>query len=103
MLRITLTKNPNATTLRVEGRLTGPWVDELERTWRDAADPNNGRVSVDLTDVTFVDEEGKHLLELMYEQGVKLKASGCATRRMVEEIGQSFHRVHPKSTVSSSQ
>jgi anti-anti-sigma regulatory factor len=95
MLKITIEKNPKSTTLRVEGRLTGPWVDELERAWRGiTSDPTDGRVAVDLTDVTFVGEEGKKLLEAMYGQGVKLKASGCATRRLVDEIGYSFNRTH---------
>jgi len=97
MLKITIEKNSRSTTLRVEGRLTGPWVDELERTWRSlTADPADGRVSVDLTDVTFVGEEGKKLLEAMYGEGAKLKASGCVTRRMVEEIEHSFNRTHTK-------
>jgi anti-anti-sigma regulatory factor len=99
MLRITIEKNPRSTTLRVEGRLAGPWVDELKRTWRAViSDPTDGRVSVDLTDVTFVGEEGKKLLEAMYGEGAKLKASGCVTRRLVEEIGHSFNRIHAKSS-----
>lgn len=100
MLKITIEKNSRSTTLRVEGRLTGPWVGELERTWRSVTcDPADGRVSVDLTDVTFVGEEGKNLLEAMYGEGAKLKASGCVTRRLVEEIGHSFSRTHLKHTV----
>jgi anti-anti-sigma regulatory factor len=96
MLKITIEKNSRCTTLRVEGRLTGPWVDELERTWRAVtSDPADGRVSVDLTDVTFVGEEGKRLLETMYGEGAKLKACGCVTRRLVEEIGHSFNRTRP--------
>jgi hypothetical protein len=69
-------------------------VDELERVWRSiTSDPADGRVSVDLTDVTFVGEEGKKLLEAMYAEGAKLKASGCVTRRLVEEIGHSFKKL----------
>jgi anti-anti-sigma regulatory factor len=93
MLRITITKNLNATSLRVEGRLTGPWVEELRQAWRAVnPPPADGRISVDLTGVTFVGEEGKNLLEAMYEEGAKLKASGCATRRIVEEIGHNFKK-----------
>lgn len=100
MLKITIEKSSRATTLRLEGRLTGPWVDELERTWRAVtSDPNDGRVSVDLTDVTFVGEEGKKLLETMYGEGAKLKASGCVTRRLVEEIGHTVNRIHTKQSV----
>jgi anti-anti-sigma regulatory factor len=93
MLRITIENNSRATTFRLEGRLTGPWVEELERVWRSSiADPTVGCISVDLTDVTFVDEEGKKLLEQMYSQGAKLKTSRCATRRIVEEIGHNLKR-----------
>jgi anti-anti-sigma regulatory factor len=97
MLRITLDKNSRCTTLRLEGRLTGPWVDELERAWRALTpDPVDGRVAVDLTDVTFVGEDGKKLLEAMYGEGAKLKASGCVTRRLVEEIEHTFNRTPAK-------
>jgi len=100
MLRITVDKNSRATTLRLEGRLTGPWVDELERAWRALlTDPANGRVAVDLSDVTFVGEEGKKLLETMYGEGAKLNACGCVTRRLVEEIEYSFNRLHSKHRV----
>jgi anti-anti-sigma regulatory factor len=102
MLRITIEKSPRGTAVRVEGRLTGPWVHELERSWRTiAAEAGDTRVCVDLTDVTFVGEDGKKLLETMYAEGAKLKASGCATRRLIEEIGQSFSRAtsrHPVPT-----
>ena len=98
MLRITIDKNSRATTLRVEGRLTGPWVVELEQAWRSlSSSPANGPVSVDLTDVTFVGEEGKRLLESMYGEGAKLKACGCVTRRLVEEIESTFIRNHPST------
>ena len=33
MLRITVEEQDNATSLRLEGKLTGDWVGELERCW----------------------------------------------------------------------
>ena len=100
MLKITVAKSPKSTTLRVEGRLAGPWVDELERAWRGiSSDPADGRVAVDLTDVTFVGEEGKRLLEAMYGEGAKLIASGCVTRRLVEDIELSSHRLRARQSV----
>ena len=93
MLRITTEKNSRATTLRLEGRLTGPWVGELGRVWQSAvSELADGCISVDLTDVTFVDEEGKKLLEQMYGQGAKLRSFRCVTRHLVEEIGHSFKK-----------
>ena len=96
MLRITIDKNSRATTFRLEGRLTGPWVEELERVWRSSlAEPANGCISVNLTDVTFVGEEGKKLLEQMYGEGAKLKTSRCGTRSIVDEIVHTFKRATP--------
>jgi hypothetical protein len=93
MLRITVSKNQNATTLRIEGRLAGPWVEELVLAWQAVvSDPSAGRAAVDLTDVTFVSEEGKKALEVIHGEGAKLMASRCATRRLVEEIERNFHR-----------
>ncbi len=103
MLRITILKTANNTTLRLEGRLTGPWVGELERTWHAvAADSGNGRASLDLSDVTFVGEDGKRLLETLYGKGAKLKAAGCATRRLVDEIERGTHGSQPRSLVAKS-
>ena len=97
MLRITIGKNSRSTILRVEGRLAGPWVDELQRAWRSVSpEPADGRVSVDLTDVTLVDKEGKALLETMHAEGAKLKSARCVTRRLVEEIERNLPRLPAK-------
>jgi len=104
MFRITVTRNANATALRLEGRLTGPWVDELERAWRDvAADPATARTCVDITDVTLVSEDGKRLLESMCAQGARLKGSSCATRHLVDEIEHTFSRAHAKQGAVQSE
>jgi anti-anti-sigma regulatory factor len=104
MLKITMEKNPRITTLRLEGKLSGPWVDELERSWRAVSSRSaDCPVAVDLTDVTFVSEEGKKLLEAMYGEGARLKGSGCVTRRLVEEIGNAFSRIRPKQPVPTAE
>ncbi len=36
MLRITVRQEPTTTTIELEGKLAGPWVEELERCWRTA-------------------------------------------------------------------
>ena len=47
----------------MEGKLTGPWVDELNRTWHSLA-PSMGekKLQLDLRGVTFVDARGRDLL-----------------------------------------
>lgn len=86
MLRITIDSKNTGTTLTLEGRLAGPWVEELERCWREVADTQQSPVAVDLSGVTFIDLEGKALLTQMWQRGAKLHASGCLTRCIVEEI-----------------
>ena len=87
MLRITVTTHPDGTTLALEGRLAGPWVDELRASWRSLVATRDARpIRVDLDAVTFVDSGGKALLWAMHEQGAVLVASGCMTRATIEEI-----------------
>jgi anti-anti-sigma regulatory factor len=52
-----------AVRLRVEGRLTGGWVEELRRTC-DLHALNDGiRLTLDLADVSFADAAGLELLK----------------------------------------
>jgi hypothetical protein len=62
MVRITVHRSPDAVTLILEGPLAGPWIGEVERAWAAMAGLGNGRrQAVDLSGVTYVEEEGKTL------------------------------------------
>ena len=89
MLKITTLTNTESTTFRLEGRLAGPWVQELERCWVSTVGTRTrGSLSVDLSAVTYVDSDGKDLLKKIHQQGAKLVASGCLTSCVVREITQ---------------
>lgn len=88
MLKITTHTEARSTTLKLEGRLVGPWVQELDRCWRELTAAPDGQVLVDLTGVTFVDSQGKGLLALMRKQGVELRATGCLMKCLVEDIAK---------------
>jgi anti-anti-sigma regulatory factor len=93
MLKITIHNSTNAATLNLEGRLAGPWVAELERSWRAVKDDSREKpVIVDLCEVTFVDAEGRKLLSSMYGQGARLRTFGCMAKGVVEEIVQAHGR-----------
>ena len=93
MLKITIHNTTNTATLNVEGKLAGPWVDELERSWRAVKDDSPEKpVIVDLCDVTFVDAKGRILLSSLYEQGACLRTFGCMVKGVVEEIVQAHGR-----------
>jgi len=87
MLRITTQGNARTLVFRLEGRLEGLWVAELEKCWRGMeTDAGRPTLRVDLSGVTFVDDAGKALLARMYEQGAELVADDCLTKAIVEEI-----------------
>ncbi len=55
MLRISATESArNATTLRLEGQIAGPWAEELSATCGRLLDANH-RLTLDLGDVTLID------------------------------------------------
>ena len=90
MLRVTIERHTSLITFKLEGRIAGEWVDELERAWLDEAGRSN-LIEVDLTGVTFVDEQGKKLLGRMAEQGSNLYATDCMNRSIIEEIRRKGH------------
>jgi anti-anti-sigma regulatory factor len=85
MLKITTQKNAGGTILELEGRLAGPWVQELERCWRRAVGMDQP-VRVMLKAVTFIDDRGRRLLAEMHQRGASLVAEGCMTKAIVEDI-----------------
>src|SRR6476661_9901705 len=94
MLRITLHDSADATTFKLEGKLSGPWVRELEQCWIAARSAAPGRgTAVDLTQVLFIDAAGRSLLERMSADGAELIATGPLTRAMCEEARQKARRL----------
>ena len=85
MLRITIQTDAIGTTLELEGRLTGPWVEELKDCW-EGARKSERELRVSLKAVTFIDGAGKTLLMFMHRHGVKLTGDGCMTKAIVEAI-----------------
>jgi outer membrane protein TolC len=87
MLRITIQVSPKTIRLQLEGKLAGPWVDELERSWTAAASSSGKRrLHVDLTGVSFISTPAKELLRRISAAGADLIACGCLNRAIVEEV-----------------
>ncbi|MGA7560927.1 MAG: hypothetical protein WCF61_17280 [Terriglobales bacterium] len=92
MLRITVEEKDDLTNFRLEGKLTGDWVKELERCWIRAKHIEPGtQFTVDLSGVNFVDEKGKTLLESMVSEGAGLQAEGPMMRLLVDTIVENAH------------
>src|ERR1700692_4033568 len=90
MLRITTEQKRGKLILSVEGRLAGQWVAALEQCWRDLRASSQGKFSVNLCGVSYIDAAGKVLLKEIHQQGGHLVAEGCLNQAIVREIvGQS--------------
>ncbi len=89
MLRITVHDNQESLCFRLEGKLAGVWVKEVEQCWQSTlAHQRKPIFRVDLTGVTFIDAAGKTCLAAMHRQGAELVAADCLTKEIVAEITQ---------------
>jgi anti-anti-sigma regulatory factor len=86
MLKITRHISTGSRHLKLEGRLIGPWVNELEQAWNGLKQSEGGTIVVDLTGITFIEDNGKQLLSRMWREGAELIATGCCNRPIVEQI-----------------
>ncbi len=87
MLRITTIDNGPTTTFRLEGRLVGDWVAELERCCISikTADPTR-KLEIDMSDVEFIDEKGEALLERWYLDGAELYGGDTFIESIIARI-----------------
>jgi anti-anti-sigma regulatory factor len=85
MLKITTLTDNTCAILELEGKLAGPWVQELENCWHKMTHGNES-VRVRLKAVSFIDGAGRKLLADMHRQGAELAAEGCMTKAIIEEI-----------------
>ncbi len=87
MLRITIHDSPACLTFQLEGKLAGPWVQELEACWQNiVVGRRRPVVRVDLRAVTFLDAAGKEILAALYAQGAEFVVAGCAMKAVLAEV-----------------
>ena len=69
MLKITIQEDTDLVTMKLEGKLAGPWVDEVNRSWR-SVEPLIGskELNLDIRDVSFADNRGRQLLREIYDK-----------------------------------
>jgi hypothetical protein len=59
--------------IKLEGKLVGPWVDEVSKACAAGADPSN-RINLDLSALIFVDAAGERLLRELIARGIEVVA-----------------------------
>jgi hypothetical protein len=74
MLRLTRIAVTHTTqTIKLEGKLLGPWVDEVRNACAWGTVPS-GRTRLDLSALTFVDAAGVGLLRDLIDRGIEVVA-----------------------------
>ena len=97
MLTITIQPTSDGTTFKLDGKVVGPGVQNLERLWRHAREHALHRtVRVDLTSVLLVDRDGKRVLKWMYEDGAELMAKDSVMKSVIEN-GDEWDKVNGNS------
>lgn len=74
--------------LKLEGRLAGPWVAELDHLWEKTSPARSGRkLALDLRETTYADAAGIRALRSIYAQSEASILSGTPwTQYLAEEV-----------------
>ncbi|HXS78553.1 MAG TPA: hypothetical protein VN753_20400 [Terracidiphilus sp.] len=74
--------------MKLEGRVAGPWANELDRVWLEAATRLQARkLVIDLHNVTYADAGGKQVLRDIYAQThAEFVATTPWTQFLAEEV-----------------
>jgi hypothetical protein len=89
MLRIASADSPgvSAKTLTVEGRVVGPWVDELRRACQRVL-VTGAELTLDLHEVAFVERDGLELLQSLEDRGVTVVNCPAFVREQLKALSR---------------
>jgi hypothetical protein len=88
VLRITATTTDKEA-LKLEGRLVGPWVEELRKTVSGTGDGQG--LEIDVRDLTFADEEGERALRWLHRLGVRFHGRGSFSNYLFARLRIPLH------------
>lgn len=87
MLRITqVNEDSDHVCLKVEGRVIGDWVSELDRTCGSCLSQSR-RVTLDLSDVSYIDRQGVEMLKRILGENVQLIGTTLLVQRLLGQQG----------------
>ena len=90
MLRISEHRLPDRLVLKIEGRISGAWVQEVDAFWEAVKDTaGQADIWVDLTEVSLLDRAAQSLLARMHRAGVRFVVRGCEIPELVRELTES--------------
>jgi ABC-type transporter Mla MlaB component len=89
MLRIATADGPGTSvTLTLEGRVMGPWIDELRRACQRVL-VTAAELRLDLHEVAFVERDGLALLQDLVDRGVTVVNCPAFVREQLKALSRS--------------
>jgi hypothetical protein len=82
VLKISISDGSPRATLKIEGKLVGPWAMELGRTWQALwASTRQMPLQLDISGLTFADRKGTHILgEIVRQTGAQIFSDSPLTQ-----------------------
>ena len=97
MMRISHGTTPDdneAVLFRLEGQVSGPWIEELRRVCNETLRDNgheSERLVLDLTDVSFIDADGVALFRELTARRVILTNASLFVAEQLKEVTDASH------------
>lgn len=85
----TKTRSGRSVRLILEGKLAGPSVEDLEKTWNRVREKAGAAIRVDLSAVRFISQAGKELLLRLDTKGAELRPGSLLMRGWFAQIRRS--------------
>ena len=87
MLKISIGQDLRVATLKIEGKIVGPWAMELGNTWQEMWAPMKQKpLLLDIRGVTFADSKGAHILrDIVKATGAEVLSDSPLTRQFAKQ------------------
>jgi len=97
MLKISIINSRTHRRLVLEGKLVGPWADELRPAWERAkADLDGRELVVDVKNLIIISQAGENILLELMKEGVKVRGCGVFTRHILKQLARRVERKDKK-------
>jgi len=93
MLKISIIDSRTNRRLVLEGKLVGPWADELRPAWEKAKAELSGRqLVVEVKNLVVINQAGENVLLELMREGVKFRGCGVFARQILKELARRVER-----------
>lgn len=93
MLKISIVDSRTLRRLVLEGKLVGPWADELRPACERAKAELGGReLVVEVKNLIVISQAGENILLELMQEGVKVRGFGVFTRHILKQLARRVER-----------